>query len=633
MTALKIDTNFITTSFRSIKKYYSQLKNKEESKKENKEQHKNENDIISNEINICSVQNLTSLQYHLNNLNTQEFGKLVNENFYNPDVMDSTSCILDSIFYSQPLHHNNLQTIIRIRNTLRNITRIDEPSVNGIAMTADLKDAKKTLILKSPREGKDLTHEYFIGVFGTNKLRRATENYPGVYNFAYIMGKFACYPPIPDPTNKSIASFCSNDITQDKVTYVVYENIAPAVSLLEYLEICTFEEWLNIYMQILFALYIANERIYFTHYDLHPGNVLIRDLKKEEFYLEYITDNGKEYLKTTKLATIIDYGMSHIKYNDKDYGFYGLEASSVLNIRFPMYDSYKLLMFSIFYMEEYNREDLLKEVEPIFRFFNPTDNMLTAIEKQYNDLYELPYEKKLQKITQLDLANYIREKYNIPLFKNINKSLVIGCDGNKCIKIGESINELGLSSNEYVAEDIFEAYDIAYILDENGKREELLKFINSINIDDMNTNTINEIELHSIVFETFKNTFEYIYLKENDHSYIFSKEGLSQYKNMVSEILEAYDSYQIARLLITASIFINNLSEKKDILNELLKLEKTLKNNARIFIDIIKMLEANATYVENLSMNKELNRKYKIEYKYSFYYSYDLSLVVNLFQI
>ena len=102
---------------------------------------------------------------------------------------------------------------------------------------------------------------------------------------------------------------------------------------------------------------MANKMIDFTHYDLHTGNILIRDINIEKFQIQYDTENGVEYITTDLIATFIDFGMSHI-YNEDliiagdhiengHYGVYNFLYYDVYpNKSWIMSDIYKVLLYS-----------------------------------------------------------------------------------------------------------------------------------------------------------------------------------------------------------------------------------------------------------------------------------------------
>src|SRR5436190_712755 len=81
-----------------------------------------------------------------------------------------------------------------------------------------------------------------------------------VPNFAYVFGGFKCSAPIlQDPkyilgsAGRYPVNWCNSGLD---IEYIIYENIAPAVSFKEYVKKCTFEQFLDKYLQIIYALII-----------------------------------------------------------------------------------------------------------------------------------------------------------------------------------------------------------------------------------------------------------------------------------------------------------------------------------------------------------------------------------------
>ena len=94
-----------------------------------------------------------------------------------------------------------------------------------------------------------------------------------------------------------------------------YEKYIPYL-LLEYIQGDILEETifdenilLEFYIQIICALQFAQEKIHFTHYDLHSENIII---KKTPTLLEYPLKRGTRKVKSSILVTIIDFGYSHV---------------------------------------------------------------------------------------------------------------------------------------------------------------------------------------------------------------------------------------------------------------------------------------------------------------------------------
>ncbi|HKZ42560.1 MAG TPA: hypothetical protein VJ044_16475, partial [Candidatus Hodarchaeales archaeon] len=234
-------------------------------------------------------------------------------------------------------------------------------------MLADVKGRRKDganlFVVKSPRRidpelRLNQIHEYFIGAFGTNKLRDR------IPNFSFVLGFFQCSPPYIDEKayltgpggpgaggkkDRQSLTYCQNDSPENEVNYLLYENVANATTLHDFImEGATFEDYLNILVQVTLALDLAYQEFDFTHYDLHHENVLVRTLD-QDIYIPYVVraDGTQAYLKTRYVATIIDFGRCHIKYEGQHYGYDLVQYGLFPDRSYPMYDLYKLLMFSL----------------------------------------------------------------------------------------------------------------------------------------------------------------------------------------------------------------------------------------------------------------------------------------------
>ena len=56
-----------------------------------------------------------------------------------------------------------------------------------------------------------------------------------------------------------------------------------------------FNQWLLIFIQTLLGLEVAQREVRFTHFDLHPGNLMIR--KKDNFNYTIPLDINTYYIK------------------------------------------------------------------------------------------------------------------------------------------------------------------------------------------------------------------------------------------------------------------------------------------------------------------------------------------------
>lgn len=214
---------------------------------------------------------------------------------------------------------------------------------DNYSILSDFEPGKMTYVIKSktleepvvikmrqkffPQDGSDfneVTHEAFIGLMGTNTLNSN--------NFARILlanPDETCLEKFYDPTSYKIPyKRVERDIIkQSKIncSYVVYEYI-PGMTLRDFiLTTNSVQNLKSIYWEIFQALYEANKKIDFTHYDLHPLNVIVKD-------------DGT--------PVIIDYGSSHIKYEEKDYGREFSQAKIINRSRW-YHDVVKLLWHAL----------------------------------------------------------------------------------------------------------------------------------------------------------------------------------------------------------------------------------------------------------------------------------------------
>ena len=216
-------------------------------------------------------------------------------------------------------------------------------------------------------------HEAFVGLYGTNKLKSK------IPNFSYIYGiKFSedC------PTDSKLSS------NNHKCDYIFYEYIE-GISFDDFIKTCTSYEYDQILKQILLALYVANKEIEFVHSDLHVKNIIIQILK-EPININY----GGIIINTKYLAKFIDYGLSHINYNNKDYGCIMIEGN-VYNKNIPLHDIFKILMMT--YNNIYVDTDKLKILN---KYLKPLINVdIKSVFYNYlesNPYFSIRYDQKYE---------------------------------------------------------------------------------------------------------------------------------------------------------------------------------------------------------------------------------------------
>lgn len=489
----------------------------------------------------CKVSQIQKFQDNLGGVNPDKYKQIISDQFYDPAVMRAAMCVADSIFYTQPIQSGAVAANQRIREWIRNLRQIGAESVEGYALRADFEDADSVFIVKAPRnpENAELIHELFVGI-QLNSLRSL------VPNFAYVFGGFKCSPPVIDAT-KDVVAWCNN--TAVSVHYVLYENIAPAKSMREYVANCTFSQWLDKYLQILYALNIAQEKKDFTHYDLHDENVLVRDIGENSFSIPYETErNGTEYLLTDGIATVIDYGFSHVQYKGQHYGVWDKMAWGVFPRRsFPLHDAYKLLLMSMRSMKAAGNTDCYNGATQILRFFNSAESADQIVEQQAQTYYFLPYSEATGSKTMFDLTRYIRE--NIPIADQIVRAQpgterLIGCAGTDvCITGQETVRRVG-AVDPMTVDTVFEFYDLVTRLSEEGRSEDVQQVVKSFNYNDILPKTIREYNVMVEELNRIVGSMNIISIKGLPVDNLFDAALLAQYKESAAKVADLYDHIQ-----------------------------------------------------------------------------------------
>lgn len=155
-------------------------------------------------------------------------------------------------------------------------------------------EANYPFIVKSTNKTNESIHESFVGLSSLNNLSKE------IPNFAYIFGYFE----------------------KDNYSYIIEEYIE-GYTLYEYIKSDKFnvDDYINILIQLAYALEIAQRRYGFVHYDLAPWNIIIRLLDKPETFSYSIGTNEVYKITTQFVPVIIDYGKTHIIHKQTHYGY------------------------------------------------------------------------------------------------------------------------------------------------------------------------------------------------------------------------------------------------------------------------------------------------------------------------
>ena len=155
------------------------------------------------------------------------------------------------------------------------------------------------LAIKSTKDSskiKEHIHEAYIGTKAINELL----NY--IPNFAYIFGLYE---------NKDMNEF--NVVTE----FIEGITLADYIKSIQF----NFEEFLFIIIQLCLALQVAQNHCALVHYDLAPWNIMIQR-SPTPITFDYIIEHNKIFrVNTTVIPVIIDYGKSHVVYDQEHHGF------------------------------------------------------------------------------------------------------------------------------------------------------------------------------------------------------------------------------------------------------------------------------------------------------------------------
>ena len=506
-------------------------------------------------VPMCPLNQLKDLRDHISNIDPNKFKELIANHYYDPVVMKEAICTTNSLFYLLPEEPGNYAINDRVREWITRLKQIGSPSVEGYALSAALTNnlisANELFVVKAPRDPlfDNLLHELFVS-FHLNELRQYNPN------FAVSYGGFKGTPPVID-SNKQVVSW--NLKSSSPVNYILYENIQPAISFGKYVEDMPFENIIDKYLQVLYALLLANKLIDYTHYDLHAENVLIRDIPNNglnnKVAIPYLTERNEiEYIMTNKIATIIDYGFNHVKIDGVHYGIYDRVSYGVNPDRsFPIYDAYKLMMWIIFRMKSALNMDYRK-FEPLFRFFNKTDNFDDAIKAQVKYVYSLPYNNQTASIKLTDFLTYIRQR--IPpsiIVQEKPETRILGCNGTDICMAKENVIETLELNQPIKVSSVFQFYDVVSRLKAENREDTIIDISTrfdfnqamqqaSIKFDQINARIANlKSNLYGLNIETLRVST----LLNNNEVY-------QKHRQYVMNILEIWDLIHTLIVLIDA---------------------------------------------------------------------------------
>ena len=242
-------------------------------------------------------------------------------------------------------------------------------------------------------------HEVFIGTKVINDIIKYTPN------FAYIFGKFDGHD------NKNI---------------VIMEHITGR-TLDKWIQSDKFniQDFIFILIQLAMALEVAQIRGGFVHYDLTPWNIVIQEIP-QPISFDYMFDGMNIFrVNTNIIPVIIDYGKSHVIYNNQHHGYINMYKMSTIQ------DIISILLTSINIIVQFklNKDDM-NAVIKLTNFFSGTGyrqkpfksisdvkNFISK-EKKYARLVS-SNKHELEHRTPKDFIRYINKFFRYNLYEKI----------------------------------------------------------------------------------------------------------------------------------------------------------------------------------------------------------------------
>lgn len=121
-------------------------------------------------------------------------------------------------------------------------------------------------------------------------------------------------------------------------------------------------EVVDVVVQVLLALEVAQRAMKFTHYDLHPSNVLLSPLRAEKPLVFVYHVGGTAYpVSARHLAAIIDFGTAYVSGLPDEYkrmrkwqGFHVKSWGQISDRFHPAHDMMRFVDSMVYYMNEVN---------------------------------------------------------------------------------------------------------------------------------------------------------------------------------------------------------------------------------------------------------------------------------------
>lgn len=364
---------------------------------------------IFNELSTISIYNVLQSS---EDVSITLVKKILENNFTNGPDMKAVLCLFDTLLTSFNVEKckGMYKLTTSVQKWTRKMDKINVKSSQGLVYFCNIISDDLQVVIKIPKTKRhydDLVREYFIGITAINNLRYT------VPNFMYTLGAFI-YPPEDDS--------CPVFVVYEKIPGITLEKAIRSGKL-------TFEDFLNIFVQLLLALEVAQRSCSFCHYDLHINNIILRPTGKEYGYTIVLDEQRYDITIDKYLPMIIDFGIASVQYKNRAIGSYHYSSYGMEHYLIQGADMYKLLYYSYIY----SSGTLQRQIGSLFLFYgqyDPYKVLITGQEQLRANTKE--YIKKIvtsraATYTPLEFASWIfkQAEFNITKVKMRERNIYL----------------------------------------------------------------------------------------------------------------------------------------------------------------------------------------------------------------
>jgi hypothetical protein len=333
---------------------------------------------VEKKISSFEMCKMLDTNANISDVSVDLVSNMLRKDFLNGPDMKALMCLFNTLMKSTEVEVKKKSGIDvlteKVDKWMTKVKVLSTTSQEGDVYLANILSHNLQVVIKTPKkldgyvDSDDIIREYYVGIAAMNKLRYI------VPTFVYTLGAYVC-PYYLGASGRKMHKMCEPLPNKNlDSTFVIYENIVGASlgSLLKEMKM-SFVQYLRLFIQILIGLEVAQREVSFTHYDLHPFNVMVRSITGETNASYKVPLDNDLYTvnKPDSIATLIDFGLSTAKPDNKvPVGSYNFPEYGMLHFMSPGYDMYKLLTFSIVYAASPGLKSKLIE---ILQFYGNND--------------------------------------------------------------------------------------------------------------------------------------------------------------------------------------------------------------------------------------------------------------------